>query len=666
MNALRLPLLLLAAVFGMLAAPARAEVITAFEFDNPGLDHYFVTASEVEIRALDNGEFKGWFRTGGLFGVFTPDSTDPGLTPVCRFYGNPAFGLDSHFYSASPAECADVLRKWPEQWLLESSNVFKVRLPDTATGACPSGTQPLYRAFNQRTDVNHRYTIILTFAYEMVDKGYALEGYGSPPVAMCVPFPPGQIAVPVCEIDARHSEPVATETNTLSARCSNHPTLWTWTNCKGQDDACEATSAVPGPVTYTLVATNGVGQSAPATRTLNWEARPPRCAIGISTTAPPIGVPQTLYASCDGNPTAFFWTNCESKGDTCIATASSPGPRTYTLYAANAWGTGAPYAQTLDWQQVTPICTVTSNILSASVATLKAKCDGSPTSYQWTNCASTTDTCTATSTVTGAIAYTVRGVNAYGAGSPASVVVEWPGPRPVCTISASSTAPITGSELTLTASCTGFPYNYLWRGCLGTGGKTCTDIALAAGTRTYSVQATNLTGEGEPVAVDITWVAGLAAPVCSLFVSGGSPYVGSLQTIIASCTGNPTSYQWTGCASTTSMCTTTSAVPGDQTYTVSATNAAGTSKTYSTTIPWFGLPPSCTLSASQLTPKVGTSVTLTAVCAEPPLSYSWFGCSSDTATCIATSAVPGIKDYDVRPVNAWGTSIVRLQLDWQP
>jgi hypothetical protein len=337
------------------------------------------------------------------------------------------------------------------------------------------------------------------------------------------------------------------------------------------------------------------------------------------------------------------------------------------LYATNKWGTGAPYSQTLDWQQVTPICTVYSNILSASVATLKAQCDGNPTSYQWTNCASSTDTCTATSTVNAAITYTVRGVNAFGAGAPASVVVEWPGPKPVCTeISASSTAPITGSELTLTTTCTGFPYNYLWRGCLGTGGKTCTDIALQAGPRTYSVQATNLTGEGEPIAVDITWVAGLAPPVCSLYVLGGSPVVGYEMPILADCTGSPTSYQWTGCASTTNMCSATSTVAGSKTYTMTATNAAGTSKTYSVTIPWYGVAPTCTLSASQMTPKVGTSVTLTAACVEPLYSYTWSACDSFTGTCIVTSSVPGIKDYDVRLVSAMGATTLRIQLDWQP
>ena len=38
--------------------------------------------------------------------------------PVCRFYGNPARGLDSHFYSASPDECAAVQQRFPDDWLL--------------------------------------------------------------------------------------------------------------------------------------------------------------------------------------------------------------------------------------------------------------------------------------------------------------------------------------------------------------------------------------------------------------------------------------------------------------------------------------------------------------------------------------------------------------------
>jgi hypothetical protein len=58
--------------------------------------------------------------------------------------------------------------------------------------------------------------------------------------------------------------------------------------------------------------------------------------------------------------------------------------------------------------------------------TLSASCSGSPTSYVWTNCSSTSSTCVTTAAAAGAATYYVAGVNAYGKGDPpAGVVVTW-------------------------------------------------------------------------------------------------------------------------------------------------------------------------------------------------------------------------------------------------
>ena len=581
MSAPLLRILLLAATLATLSAPSRGDIVQAVEYYHAGLDHYFVTASASEIGALDNGVFKGWARTGYSFGVFPAGINAPGTTPVCRFYGNPAYGLDSHFYSASPAECAEVQQKWPEQWLLESYDVFRTMLPDVASGTCPSGTEPLYRLFNQRTNVNHRYLTNYGEMLATMDRGYVLEGYGTPPVAMCVPYPPVQVSAPVCAIDAQVSEPIATDVDRLTANCTNHPKSFTWTHCSSNAGVCYATSATPGSVTYSVVAVNEVGPSVPATRALDWQARPPSCVIAIGTGAPRVGTPQTLYASCDGKPTAFFWTNCESQGETCIANASSPGPQAYTLYATNVWGTGAPYTQTLTWQQVTPICTVSSSFVNDSIATLKARCDNDPASYLWTNCASTTDVCTASSTAIGPITYTVRGVNAFGAGDPASVTVDWPGAKPVCTVVASSLAPITGTVLTLTANCTNNPTSYTWSPCDTQVGNTCTEVFEGTGLRGYILIAHNAAGASNPVTVDVTWIYGPFPPKCELSYGGPPPKVGTEITLYAACIGNPTSFTWVNCAGTTGTCVATSAVAG-----VFATNAYGTAQGATVQLNW--------------------------------------------------------------------------------
>jgi hypothetical protein len=170
-------------------------VATAVEYYYAQRDHYFMTANPVEIAALDGGVFPGWVRTGQQFLVYQSDPASPGnslLSPVCRFYGLPSVGLDSHFFSASPGECAAVAARWPDAWLLETSTAFYVFLPEPQyaypldPGACPFGTQPLYRLFNNRADINHRYTTSLTIRQQMLDAGWLSEGYGSLGVAMCV------------------------------------------------------------------------------------------------------------------------------------------------------------------------------------------------------------------------------------------------------------------------------------------------------------------------------------------------------------------------------------------------------------------------------------------------------------------------------------------------
>ena len=96
---------------------AHAGLGTAVEFYNPTLNHYFITAYPEEAAALDAGtNVKGWTRTGGQFTVFTDPA--PGLQAVCRFFGTPGKGPNSHFYTADAAECAKV--KTLPAWTFEA------------------------------------------------------------------------------------------------------------------------------------------------------------------------------------------------------------------------------------------------------------------------------------------------------------------------------------------------------------------------------------------------------------------------------------------------------------------------------------------------------------------------------------------------------------------
>jgi hypothetical protein len=168
------------------AAVPAPIVVPVVEFYNATLDHYFISASATEIGDLDGGVHKGWARTGKSFKAYAAGSTgNTGRRPVCRLYGNPAAGLDSHFYSASPQECAATLTKFRDAWLLEASDVFEVELPDVSTGDCTSGGTPVYRVWNNRVDSNHRYVTSIADRDAMVAKGYVREGYGPNSVTLC-------------------------------------------------------------------------------------------------------------------------------------------------------------------------------------------------------------------------------------------------------------------------------------------------------------------------------------------------------------------------------------------------------------------------------------------------------------------------------------------------
>jgi len=168
-------------------SPVPVPRALAVEFYNATLDHFFVSANVAEIALLDAGAFTGWKRTGQTWKVFA--GQEIGVTranAVCRYYGRPEAGLDSHFYSASADECAAVAARFASFWLLESPNVFQAQLP-APSGACPLLTQPLYRLFDGRTDVNHRFTTSTALRDAMKARGWITEGYGVDAVAMCVP-----------------------------------------------------------------------------------------------------------------------------------------------------------------------------------------------------------------------------------------------------------------------------------------------------------------------------------------------------------------------------------------------------------------------------------------------------------------------------------------------
>ena len=164
------------------ASPPAAATVEVIEYRNAALDHYFITHVPGEIAILDAGvTIKGWTRTGFSFKAFT--TPQAGASEVCRFYIPPGLG-DSHFFGRGTMECNDTATKFPA-FVLEDPRFMYVFLP--AAGVCPAGTTPVYRAFSNRPDANHRYMTDRTVRDQMVALGWLSEGDGPDQVVMCAP-----------------------------------------------------------------------------------------------------------------------------------------------------------------------------------------------------------------------------------------------------------------------------------------------------------------------------------------------------------------------------------------------------------------------------------------------------------------------------------------------
>lgn len=148
-----------------------------YEFYNIDLNHYFRTGSKNEAGLVNKGSAgPGWYDTGDYFYAWSDANT--GAVPVCRFYGTPGIGPNSHFYTASAAECEKT--KGDPGWTYEGIAFYAKR---PVNGICPQNTVPIYRAYNMRwvhNDSNHRYTPRKSEYDKLVAKGWAGEG-----VALC-------------------------------------------------------------------------------------------------------------------------------------------------------------------------------------------------------------------------------------------------------------------------------------------------------------------------------------------------------------------------------------------------------------------------------------------------------------------------------------------------
>jgi serine protease len=116
-------------------------------------------------------------RTGQSFPAYSAPAT--GTSTVCRFYGTPGLGVNSHFYTAFDFECAAV--KQMPAWTFEA-DAFYI---DANVTQCPPSTRPVFRLYNNGMggEPNHRYVTSWPVVDAMQTAGWLLEG-----VVFCAPL----------------------------------------------------------------------------------------------------------------------------------------------------------------------------------------------------------------------------------------------------------------------------------------------------------------------------------------------------------------------------------------------------------------------------------------------------------------------------------------------
>jgi len=151
-------------ITGTGAADPGAGSVEVIEFAHPA-----------EAAALDAGIPSGWARTGAHFRARPRDAATVAIDPpVCRFFGVPGVGPNSHFFTVDPAECVAV--KADPHWTYEG---IAFRVPPPAGGACPPGYVTVTRLWwpgADPTQTRHRYVVDPSLIDPMRASGWVLEG----------------------------------------------------------------------------------------------------------------------------------------------------------------------------------------------------------------------------------------------------------------------------------------------------------------------------------------------------------------------------------------------------------------------------------------------------------------------------------------------------------
>ena len=162
---------------------------TAVEFHCRSGDRYLMTADATVVAALDAGCIPGWARTGQALDVFSATAyVATTHVDMCGAPGHSRGGAAAQI-DARALACDASVRRLPNIWPQSNADLPAAAVPNAVDGSCGIGTVPVFALFDQRADLNHRYTASLTMRDQMRALGWSADGAGPLGVAMCAPAP---------------------------------------------------------------------------------------------------------------------------------------------------------------------------------------------------------------------------------------------------------------------------------------------------------------------------------------------------------------------------------------------------------------------------------------------------------------------------------------------
>jgi PKD repeat protein len=481
---------------------------------------------------------------------------------------------------------------------------------------------------------------------------------------------------PTASFSYAAANPCAGQNVSFSDMSTGSPTAWSWT----LTGASPSTSSVKNPTvsytsagtyTVTMTSTNAFGTSSPVSQVITVNPIPTVAATSASATICN-GQSVTLTAS---GATSYSW---------------NTGPTTNTVSVSPTSNTTYTVTGTTSGCSNSAIVSVTVNASPTVAVTAATVCAGTPTTitasgastYSWNTGATSAAISVTPATTTN---YTVIGTTAGCTNTKTTSIVA----NAVPTVAANSATICSGQSANLTASgattyswstgattativssptiYTVFSVTGTTSGCTNTKTVSITVNALpsvnatASSTNLCAGQSSTLTGTGaasytwnpgsitgNPIAVtpasNITYTCvGTGTNGCSSLPSSVNITVNSLPTVtsnsasICSGSGSATltasgaaSYTWNTSATTAAIIVNPTVTTN---YTVTGTNAAGCTNTYTTMV---GVAATPTVTANSATVCAGNSTNLTA---NGATTYSW----STGATTSSVSVTPTIS-----------------------